>query len=84
MGYQDRNIHFGTSGSPLSFGEFIQHFTEDEWDELYDKMGQTSIVMQEKVEQEIIDMSQMCAIIGLSVSGRSDELYNECKKIVIS
>lgn len=40
--------------------------------------------MQEKVEQEIIDMSQMCTIIGLSVSGHSDELYNECKKIVIS
>ena len=47
-------------------------------------MGQASIVMQEKVEQEIIDMSQMCTIIGLSVSGHSDELYNECKKIVIS
>ena len=84
LGYQDKNIHFGTSGEPLSFGEFIQHFTEDEWDELYDKMGQASIVMQEKVEQEIIDMSQMCTIIGLSVSGHSDELYNECKKIVIS
>ena len=68
----------------MGFGASIQHLTEDEWDELYDKMGQTSIVMQEKVEQEIIDMPQMCAIIGLSVSGRSDELYNECKKIVIS
>ena len=84
LGYQDKNIHFGTSSSPLSFGELIQHFTEDEWDELYDKMGQASIVMQEKVEQEIIDMSQMCTIIGLSITGSSDELYNECKKIVIS
>lgn len=84
LGYQDKNIHFGTSGEPLSFGEFIQYFTEDEWDKLYDKMGQASIVMQEKVEQEIIDMSQMCTIIGLSIIGSSDELYNECKKIVIS
>ena len=84
LGYQDKNIHFGTSGEPLSFGEFIQYFTEDEWDKLYDKMGQASIVMQEKVEQEIIDMSQMCTIIGLSITGSSDELYNECKKIVIS
>lgn len=84
LGYQDKNIHFGTSDSPLSFGEFIQHFTEDEWDELYDKMGQASNVIQEKVEQDIIDMSQMCTIIGLSVVGSNDELYNECKKIVIS
>ena len=68
----------------MSFGEFIQHFTEDEWEELHDKMGQASDVMQKKVEQEIIDMSQMCTIIGLSVSGRSGELYNECRKIVIS
>ena len=49
LGCQSKNIHFGTSGSPLEFDKFIQHFTKDEWDELYNKMGQASDDMQKKV-----------------------------------
>lgn len=82
LGYQSKNIHFGTSGSPLEFDEFIQHFTEDEWDELYNKMGQASDDMQNKVMYEIMDMNQMSNL--LDNMGNRDTLYNKCKQIVIS
>lgn len=82
LGCQSKNIHFGTSGSPLEFDEFIQNFTEDEWDELYNKMGQASDDMQKKVMYEITDMNQMCNL--LDNMGNRDTLYNKCKQIVIS
>lgn len=82
LGYQSKNIHFGTSGSPLEFDKFIQHFTEDEWDELYNQMGQASDDMQKKVMYEIMDMNQMCNL--LDNMGNRDTLYNKCKQIVIS
>lgn len=82
LGYQSKNIHFGTSDSQLDFHEFIQHFTEDEWDTLYDKMGQASDEMQKKVMYEIMDMNQMCVI--LDNMGNRDTLYDKCKQIVIS
>jgi hypothetical protein len=82
LGCQSKNIHFGTSGSPLEFDEFIQNFTEDEWDELYNKMGQASDDMQKKVMYEIMDMNQMCNL--LDNMGNRDTLYNKCKQIVIS
>lgn len=82
LGCQSKNIHFGTSGSPLEFDEFIQNFTEDEWDELYNKMGQASDDMQKKVMYEIMDMNQMCAL--LNNMGLRDAVYNKCKQIVIS
>ena len=82
FGCQSKNIHFGTSGSPLEFDEFIQHFTEDEWDELYNKMGQASDDMQKKVMYEIMDMNHMCNL--LDNMGNRDTLYNKCKQIVIS
>lgn len=82
LGCQSKNIHFGTSGSPLEFDKFIQHFTEDEWDELYDKMGQASDDMQKKVMYEITDMNQICAL--LNNMGLRDAVYNKCKQIVIS
>lgn len=82
LGCQSKNIHFGTSGSPLEFDEFIQNFTEDEWDELYNKMGQASDDMQKKVMYEIMDMNQMCNL--LDNMGNRDTLYNKYKQIVIS
>lgn len=82
LGCQSKNIHFGTSGSPLEFDKFIQHFTEDEWDELYNKMGQASDDMQKKVMYEITDMNQICAL--LNNMGLRDAVYNKCKQIVIS
>lgn len=82
LGCQSKNIHFGTSGSPLEFDKFIQHFTEDEWGELYNKMGQASDDMQKKVMYEIMDMNQMCNL--LDNMGNRDTLYNKCKQIVIS
>lgn len=82
LGYQSKNIHFGTSGSPLDFDEFIQHFTEDEWDALYDKLGRGSDDMQKKVTYEIIDINQMCNL--LDGMGHRDDVCNQCKQIVIS
>lgn len=82
LGCQSKNIHFGTSGSPLEFDKFIQHFTKDEWDELYNKMGQASDDMQKKVMYEITDMNQICAL--LNNMGLRDAVYNKCKQIVIS
>lgn len=82
LGCQSKNIHFGTSDSPLEFDEFIQHFTEDEWDTLYDKMGQAADEIQNKVMYEIMDMNQMCAV--LDNMGNRDTLYDKCKQIVIS
>lgn len=82
LGCQSKNIHFGTSGSPLEFNEFIQHFNEDEWDDLYDKLGHSSDDMQKKVIYEITDMNQICAL--LNNMGLRDAVYNECKQIVIS
>ena len=82
LGYQSKNIHFGTSGSPLEFDEFIQHFNEDEWDELYDKLERSSEDMQKKVVYEIMDMTQMCIL--LDSMGQRDTIYNQCKQIVIS
>ena len=82
LGYQSKNIHFGTSGSPLVFEEFIQHFIEDEWDALYDTLGRGSDDIQEKVTYEIIDMNQMCNL--LDGMGQRDDVYNQCKQIVIS
>ena len=81
LGYQSKNIHFGTSGSPLGFDEFIQHFTEDEWDELCDKLGHGSDDIQKKVTYEIIDMNQICNL--LDGMGQRDDVYNQCKQIVI-
>ena len=82
LGYESKNIHFGTSDSPLGFDEFIQHFTEDEWDELYDKLGRGSDDIQKKVTYEIIDMNQICNL--LDGMGQRDDVYNQCKQIVIS
>lgn len=82
LGYHSKNIHFGTSGSPLDFDEFIQHFTEDEWDELCDALGRGSDDIQKKVTYEIIDMNQMCNL--LDGMGQRDDVYNQCKQIVIS
>lgn len=82
LGYQSKNIHFGTSDSQLEFDEFIQHFTEDEWDELYDALGRGSDDIQKKVTYEIIDMNQMCNL--LDGMGQRDDVYNQCKQIVIS
>lgn len=82
LGYESKNIHFGTSSSPLEFDEFIQYFNEDEWDDLYDKLGHSSDDMQKKVIYEIMDMNQMCAL--LNNIGLRDTVYNKCKQIVIS
>ena len=82
LGYKSKNIHFGTSDSQLEFDEFIQHFTEDEWDELYDKLEHGSDDIQKKATYEIIDMNQMCNL--LDGMGQRDDVYNQCKQIVIS
>lgn len=82
FGYESKNIHFGTSSSPLEFDEFIQYFNEDEWDDLYDKLGHSSDDMQKKVIYEIMDMNHICAL--LNNIGLGDTIYNQCKKIVIS
>lgn len=82
LGYKSKNIHFGTSDSPLGFDEFIQHFTENEWDDLYDKLERGSDDIQKKVTYEIIDMNQMCNL--LDGMGQRDDVYNQCKQIVIS
>ena len=82
LGYESKNIHFGTSGSPSEFNEFIQHFNEDEWDDLYDKLGHSSDDIQKKVIYDITDMNQICAL--LNNIGLRDTVYNKCKQIVIS
>ena len=82
LGYKSKNIHFGTSDSPLGFDEFIQHFTENEWDDLYDKLERGLDDIQKKVTYEIIDMNQMCNL--LDGMGQRDDVYNQCKQIVIS
>lgn len=76
------SVHFGELGSPLEFEEFINHFTEDDWEKLYNQLERCADRTFEDMSSEIDDVLLVCN--KLDLLGESEKTLEDCASYVFS
>lgn len=80
--YINKDIHFGTLGSPLEFDDFVNHFSKDMLETVYWQLEHGRVGIQEYVLLELDDLMVRCH--QLDLLGKSEDTFEDCTRTVFS
>ena len=78
--YINKEIHFGTLGSPLEFDDFVNYFSKDMLETVYQQLEHGRIGIQEYALPELDDLVVRCH--QLDLLGKSEDTFEDCKRTV--
>lgn len=76
----NKEIHFGTLGSPLEFDDFVNHFSKDMLETVYWQLEHGRIGIQEYCLPELDDLIVRCH--QLDLLGKSEDTFENCVRTV--